>query len=455
MRIIYFDIDSLRPDHLGCYGYGRPTSPTIDGIAAQGMRFDHYYCADSPCMPSRHGWITGRYGINNGVVTHGGAASRLQILETLYGGPDQRNQLVQRKLRQNGYDTICFSNFATRHCATWFGMGWSEFHSPNLKTGSESAEEVNAPVLRWLKQNGDRDNYFLYINYWDPHRIYDLPREWFDRMSQNPLPMGWPDEKAIGDHQKVDGWFTADTLFPNKAKSPTPNMPDAIKNRADLAHMVNGYDAEIAYADYHVQQVLDALSAHGVLDETAIIISADHGEAMGESGIYGDHVCADDCIHRIPLIIKWPGVATPGSVCQEFLYNVDLSATLIELTGGVIPEYYDGRSFAPALRSGVGPLHDYLVWGHGLYTLQRAVRTPQHLMIRTYDPYGYRFDPVALYDMRADPHQTRNLSNERPDLVREMDHYLTEWLHEQRVKPYALPDPMEVVWQERQKKVRH
>jgi len=452
VRIIFFDIDSLRPDHLGCYGYARPTSPTLDAIAAQGMRFDHYYCADSPCMPSRHGWITGRYGINNYVVTHGGSASKPNILETMYAGPDPRNALVQQMLRRNGYDSICFSNFGNRHCATWFPMGWTEFHSPNLKTGSESAEEVNGPVLRWLKNNGDRDHYFLYINYWDPHRIYDLPRDWFERMSAHPLPSAWPDETAIENHQRVNGWFTASTLFPRNAKSPTPNMPDAIRNRADLKHMTDGYDAEIAYTDHHVRQVLDALDAHGVLEDTVIVISADHGEAMGEHGIYGDHVCADECIHRIPLIIRWPGVTSPGSVCRDLLYNVDLSATLIEMTGGTVPEYYDGCSFAETLRTGSASLHEYLVWGHGLYTLQRAVRTPRHLMVRTYDDFGYQFDPVELYDMNADPYQTRNLRDARPDLVREMDHYLTEWLHAQRVKPYALPDPLQVVWQERRKK---
>ena len=62
MRIIYFDIDCLRPDHLGCYGYNRPTSPTIDEIAKQGVRFDHYYCASSPCLPARAAWSSGRFG---------------------------------------------------------------------------------------------------------------------------------------------------------------------------------------------------------------------------------------------------------------------------------------------------------------------------------------------------------------------------------------------------------
>ena len=451
MRILYFDIDSLRPDHLGCYGYGRPTSPTIDQIASQGMRFDHYYCADSPCMPSRHGWITGRYGINNGVVTHGGPASQLSIREQLYGGPDERNQLVQRRLRQNGLDTVCFSNFAPRHCATWFSMGWTEYHSPSLKTGSESAEEVNEPVLRWIKNNGDRDDYFLYINYWDPHRVYDVDRQWYDRVNEHPVPVDWPDEAAIQEQQDIEGWFTAAHLFPRGAKSPTPNMPDAIRNRSDFEHLVTGYDAEIAYTDYQVQRVLDALDAHGVLEDTVVIISADHGEAMGEHGVYGDHVCADECINRVPLIIKWPGVTTPGSVCEDYLYNVDFVATLIELTGGEIPAYYDGRSFANGMGKGNCHLHDYLVWGHGLYTLQRSVRTPRHLMVRTYDDYGYSFDPVELYDMEKDPYETNNLRDEAPHIVRQLDHYLAEWLHEQSVKPYAIPDPLQVEWRERQK----
>jgi arylsulfatase A-like enzyme len=133
------------------------------------------------------------------------------------------------------------------------------------------------------------------------------------------------------------------------------------------------------------------------------------------------------------------------------LYNVDLSATLGDLTGGSIPEHYDGRSFSDHLRGLAGFQRDYLVWGHGLYTLQRAVRTRRHLMIRTYDDYGYQFDPLELYDVEADPYQTTNLRDQHPELVQQMDHYLAEWLHEQHVKPYAILDPMQVVLRERQR----
>ena len=100
-------------------------------------------------------------------------------------------------------------------------------------------------------------------------------------MAAHPPAVDWPDNAAIHGHQDIDGWFTASHLFPGDRPSPTPNMPDAIRNTDDLNHMVTGYDAEIRYTDHHVQQVLDALGDLGGLDDTAVIISADHGEAMG------------------------------------------------------------------------------------------------------------------------------------------------------------------------------
>lgn len=448
MRIVYFDIDSLRPDHLGCYGYHRPTSPNIDAIAAGGMRFDRFYCSDSPCMPSRHALFSGRFGINNGVVTHGGPGSKLHIGERLYGGPQPKNQLLQRRLRENGVETVSFTNFHFRHCAVWFALGWTELHSPNLKSGNETAEEVNAPVMQWLRQNATQDDYFLHINYWDPHRIYRMDASWADRFKGYPVAQTWPDEDAIAAQQSDPGHFTATGQFADH-KSTVPLMPGAVRNRRDFEHMITGYDAAIAYTDHQVGVVMEELERQGVLDETAIIISGDHGDNFGEHGIYSDHVCADEAIHHISLIIRWPGVAPEGGCCDAMLYNVDLSATLCELTGGPIPAHYDGRSFVDHLRGKDGFERDALVWGHGLYTLQRAVRTRQHLMIRTYDDYGYRFDPVALYDMDADPYQTTNLCDQRPDVMREMDHLLTAWLHEQSAKPYAIPDPMQVVLRER------
>ena len=79
MRVLLFDIDTLRADHMGCYGYGRNTTPVMDEIAKEGVRFDDYYCPNAPCLPSRASMISGQYGIHNGIVGHGGTAADMRL----------------------------------------------------------------------------------------------------------------------------------------------------------------------------------------------------------------------------------------------------------------------------------------------------------------------------------------------------------------------------------------
>ena len=450
MRIVYFDIDCLRPDHLGCYGYDRPTSPNIDAIARQGAIFSNYYCANLPCLPSRAGWISGRFGIRNGVASNFGAGARFHLRTRPYVGPEPDNEPFTRLLRAHGYDTISFSNFADRHNAFWFMCGWSEFYTPNLKGGNETAEEVNAPLLRWLKGNATKENYFLHINYWDAHRCYKMDASWADRFKDVPVTQPWPDEEAIRKHQEIHGHFTAQGQFKDGV-SPFPLMPGSISSRKDFEHMITGYDSAIAYVDHHVGVVLEELDRQGVLDNTALIFSADHGDAFGEHGIYSDHICADECIHHIPFIIRWPGESKVGHGSDGLLYNVDFAPTLCDMLGIPIPDDWDGVSFADEIRGKVGTRREYLVWDHGLYAVQRAVRTKSHLMVETYDAFGYPFGPVELYDMADDPYQTRNIAGDKQDVVRECRTLLAEWTENQRSKGHCTPDPLEEVLRERAK----
>lgn len=451
MRIIYFDIDCLRPDHLGCYGYARPTSPNLDRIAREGVRFGRCYCPSSPCLPSRTALFSGRFGIRNGVCSNVGAGVNFQLRTRNYGGPQPENEMWMRHLRAHGYDTISFSNFADRHSALWFMIGWSEFHTPNLKGGDETAEEVNARVLPWLRNNATRENYFLHINYWDAHRCYKMDAAWADRFKDHPVAQAWPDAETIRSHQQFTGPFTAQGQF-RDGRSPWPLMPDAVATRADYEKMLTGYDTAIAYVDHHVGQVLDELDRQGVLEDAAVIISADHGDAFGEHGIYSDHVCADECIHRVPLIVRWPGVSQPDAVRDNLLYNLDLPPTVCDLLGIEAPSDWDGESFRGLLSGEKGPDRDYLVWDHGLYAVQRAVRTRTHLLIRTWHTRGYAFEPVELYDMEADPCQARNLAASQPQLVAQCDHALAEWTRAQRAKPPVIPDPLEAILVERAKR---
>lgn len=105
------------------------------------------------------------------------------------------------------------------------------------------------------------------------------------------------------------------------------------------------------------------------------------------------------------------------------------------------------------MRGDGGVDRDYLVWDHGLYTVQRAVRTKQHLMVRTYDPQNFnQFRPVELYDIVADPYQSEDISEQNLEIVEQCDHYMAEWIHEQMAKGHTTPDPIQLILQERQKR---
>ena len=127
MRLIYFDIDTLRPDHLGCYGYARPTSPVIDGLAARGTRFANVHASDTPCLPSRSALSSGRFGIRTGSVNHGGVATD--------PFPEGRSRGFRTRaaadgwmapLRDLGWWTASISTFAERHSAYQFDAGFNE-----------------------------------------------------------------------------------------------------------------------------------------------------------------------------------------------------------------------------------------------------------------------------------------------------------------------------------------
>jgi arylsulfatase A-like enzyme len=439
MRVVYLDLDTLRPDHMGCYGYHRDTTPNVDRIAQEGVRFRRAYASSTPCVPSRASLLSGRFGVQHGVLTHWGPGSEFRF-PAQDGTYRQDVPLLSRWLQQHGYKTVSFSSFVDRHQASWFAAGWSEFHSHTLKQGLETASEVNAAVIPWLRAHGREDDYFLHLHYWDAHRPFRMSPEWAEMFSDSPPPE-WPDEAAIQSHQDNTGPFTARELFPFDERSPVPTMPEAIANRADFAHLVNGYDGAIRYLDDQLGQIFDALADLGVMDDTAIIVSSDHGEAMGEHGVYADHVCAGEEVHRIPMIIRWPGMGAVDRDYEGLCYNVDLPPTLCDLLGLPTPPGWVGQSFGEAVRGEDWQGWPYLVWDHGLYSCQRAVRTPDRLYIRTYHPGLFPFPRRMLFDPEKDPYSTVNLIEEQPDVAAAMEATMQDWLDEQ-IGHSGEPDPL-------------
>jgi choline-sulfatase len=438
MRIIYIDIDSIRPKHFGTYGYHRNTTPNMDKIAEQGVRFSRAYCASSPCVPSRASFVSGLFGIHTGVVTHWGPGCDFR-----YTNHPER-PMFTRLLRNHGYNLATFSSFADRHDAFWFMAGWNEVHTHTLKKGNEDSDEVMEAVIPWLEKHGREENYFLHLQVWDPHRNYTMPTEYQEMFKDTPGP-AWPDEKAIEKHQDNYAPFSALNLFPhgdNKSNSPT--IPDRIRNSDDFKDFVDAYDGSIRFMDEQLGRLFETLEKLGVMEETAIIITGDHGEAMGEHGIYGDHVCADEAVHNIPMIIKWPGGEQKNVEYNDLVYNVDLTASICDLVGISVPEKWDGQSFAGLIRGESYTPHEYLVWDHGLYSVGRSVRTDEWLLMRTYHPGVVPLEPIELYNMKEDPFLTENVADQNPRVVKELDHLLQQWYQEQ-IGPTEDIDPLPLV----------
>lgn len=442
MRILYIDIDSLRPDHLGCYGYERDTSPNIDRVAERGTRFTNYYVSDAPCLPSRTALFTGRLGIHTGVINHGGleADIRPQGEERRFNNMQGPYRSWMTALRQQGIYTALISPFATRHAAWHILDGFREVHDTG-KNGQEIAGEVTPVALRWIRDHGKDENWFLHVNVWDPHTPYRTPMEYGNPFEADAAP-DWLSEEIIQQHRASYGPHSARELQewgPNQGRF--PRVPADISSRADFKQWIDAYDTGIKYADDHVGQILDALQAEGVLDDTIVIISADHGENQGELNVYGDHQTADAITCRVPLIVAGPGIQQ-GHVDTGFHYQVDLAPTITQMVGGEPASRWDGQSFLPALTAGKPAGRPYLVTSQGAWACQRGVLFDNWLLLRTYDPGLKDFPDIMLFDLEHDPHETKNLADERPEIVNQGIRLLEEWYTEMMQTSTSATDPM-------------
>ncbi|MFG2629263.1 sulfatase [Streptomyces sp. NPDC048473] len=450
MRIIYVDVDTLRADHTTPYGYHRPTTPNLQKLADKSVVFDRYYCSDSPCLPSRTALTSGQFGITNGVIGHYGADAQFRLESGHAPEPDR--PLLGQWLGWGGHYTAAISVFAERHRAYFFHGNFRESIRATGNWGDEEAQDINKAAIDWLHRHADEEDWYLHLTYWEPHTNYTQPAEWTERMAASGPVQEWPDEETITAHAEIYGPRSALDLHPSPmggtGASPVPhNMPDAITSRADFEHLINGFDGAISYWDHYFGQLMATLEELGIAGETAVIVSADHGESFGELGMYAEHGMASEPVHRLPLVVHWPGLTDdlPDEARRNdaLLYNIDLAPTLCELIGLDKPVGWQGESFAAALRGEPVTSREYLVLGHGAHTYQRAVRTRDHLYMRTYHPGSFRAEWEHLFHVTEDPHLTHDLLDEEPELTARMRAHLAEWWHEYAGRPGCLPDPMQ------------
>ena len=452
MRILYVDIDTLRPDHLGCYGYHRATSPNIDALASRGVRFTNVYASDVPCLPSRTALITGMFGIRNGVANHGGLAADLRP----WGADrDFFSKLAIDSfagvLIGAGYHTASISSFPLRHSAPWWTSGFLESMNLVRGFGSERADEALPGALDWLERRGRADNWFLHVHLWDPHTPYNVPEEFGNPFADEPVP-DWHTEAVRQRNWDLPGPHSAQEPWgfrPDEWGTPPPRQPWNLATPEDVHAIFDGYDVGIRYADDAVGMVCSKLADIDVLDETAIWIGSDHGEAFGELGVYADHMGADEATAHIPTVLSWPGL--PGGEQEGLHYHLDIAATVADLAGATVPEHWDGCTFRSELEAGANAAgRAHLVLTQGAWTCQRGVRFGNYLYLHTtHDGFHAAWPHEMLFDVVSDPHEQVDLAAISEVVLTDGRSILSEWTTTQLDRALdPKRDPLEIVLDE-------
>ncbi|MDZ4825009.1 MAG: sulfatase [Actinomycetota bacterium] len=441
MRILYLDIDTLRADHVGCYGYHRSTTPNIDALAADGVRFANVYASDVPCLPSRTALITGTFGIRNGVVNHGGTAADLRSL-------GRKREFVSRWSSQSwagrfynaGWHTASLSSFPFRHSATWWNAGFMEAMNLMRGMGGERADQVLPGALDWLERRGRADEWFLHVHLWDPHTPYNTPSEYGNPFASDPIP-AWHTEEVRARNWELSGPHSAQEPWgfrPDEWGPPPPRQPWDASSMDAVQQIFDGYDVGIRYADDALGTLLNKLADLGVLDDTVVLVSTDHGEAFGELGVYADHQAADEATCHIPAVLRGPGIAP--QVHDGLQYHLDVAATVVQLAGLRVPRAWDGQ---PIDIGGAG--RDHLVVSQGAWSCQRGVRFGDHLYLRTWhDGYHGHWNDEMLFDVARDPHETIDTAGTDPATAKLGASILAEWTAEQ-LERTQLDDPLDTV----------
>ena len=451
MRILYCDVDTLRADHTGPYGYGRAITPNLDELARRSVVMSACYCSDSPCAPSRAAFTSGQFGITTGAIANFGPAAEIKMFERTRHAP-----FFGGHLYRHGIYTASISCFPERHLAYWYLGNFREWTKPTLSNGDdEDAADVTDVAVEWLRRRGRQEDWFLQVHFWDPHIPYLEPGSWFDRAAAAGDPPGWPDEEAIAAHAEIYGPHTALDLYEGDGSwsvppptSPNPTtMPDAIRTRHDVERLMTGYDGAVMYWDHHLGRLLETLDEIGVLDDTAIVVTSDHGESLGENGVYGDHPMANEAGHHVPMVVAWPSLTDRLGDDERrvdgLVYHLDLCPTICELLGIPVPAGWDGASFAAAVRGEPFAGRDELILSHGAYTYQRALRTAEHLYVETLHPGCWRLERQQLYSVATDRHLTENLASSDQRTTAALAARLATWRDGHATMSGRRPDPME------------
>lgn len=407
-NILLIAIDSLRADHMSCYGYPRLTTPHIDRFASESVLFENTFSAHIPTTSAYASMLTGMDCFSTQVVALRHKGSLRAEVTTM-----------AEVLRDFGYNTTCVGftgNPSSRgfdQYLDYAGWGsWNEGRSPK-------AQNLNDVALPELKRLVKEDKpFFMMLRHMDPHAPY-LPPAPFERI-----------------------FYSGDETDPaNKSMEPVMNfkpfrdffaawMPPGI---SDKDYVIAQYDGAVAYMDACIQSIFDTLSTLDVLENTIVVINGDHGETLYDHECWFDHHGIYDTVLHVPLMIRYPAKLPQGIRLKGYNQHKDLMPTVMELAGLSPDEKdeelrFDGHSLLPMIRGDVASHESAFYITECTWMRKHGWRTPEWKLIVALEP-DFHFKPeIELYNLMEDPAENHNLAEQRPEVVAHLRACMDAWI---------------------------
>ena len=480
-NVLFVMSDDHTTQAVGAYGSRlaalNPT-PTIDRLAVEGMRFNNVVCTNSICVPSRASIMTGQY-------------PHMVGCHTLNGSVPTERQYLAHAMKAAGYQTAIIGKWhlhdrpeAFDHYQVLIGQG--EYFNPRFRipgqakpihTEGHSSDVITDTALKWLSDRTDKKPFFLMLHYKAPHDMFDYAPRYEGYLEDTFIP----EPKSLydaGNHGSVATRGADDELTPYIGTSVSGRnlrrnylryggFDETLSEKEAISrgyqYYLKRYLRCVKGVDDNLARVVKHLKDSGQLDNTLIVYTGDQGFWLGEHD-YMDKRWGYEESLKMPFIVRYPKMVSPGTVNDAIIENIDFAPTLIDFADGVSPEVMQGKSFLPILKTGNEPpgwkqAAYYQYWMHMIHH-----EVPAHLGIRTkrykllffpgtpipYDPRQNKFGEIPtppgweLYDLKNDPKEMNNVID-NPEYANEL-HSLKEQLAKLRseagaARPEQVTDP--------------
>lgn len=387
--IILIVIDTLRPDHMSTYGYSRETTPFIDQLAKEGITFTQAISVSSSTISSVPSLFTSTY-------------PSIHLIHSAGDIMPSYIKSLPQILRKNRY----YTGKIVAHCLPHFvNKGYNFIFSKCNANASLLTKEA----IQWINENREK-SFFLWIHYIDPHGPYEPPEEFT--------------KKYLNDKIYEENSKTIPIL--NRQRGGLGGIPQyqQLGGNTNLSYYISQYDAEINYVDFHIGQLIKSLKEIGLYSKIILILTADHGESIGEHNYYFDHGgFLYDALIRVPLVIKLPDENFQAKIISTQISLIDVVPTILDIL--LIPKekYMQGYSLKKLIFNKDIHFPKYVFCELYEGTSKVAVRAKEWKLIFSKDLNTYE-----LYDLKNDPKELINVLDSEKSIFLELKGVLNNWV---------------------------